>query len=92
MIEARESVLNTDAQGREALIVEATLRSDCGSDDSGIHLRRFVAGLAALIIHICHIAEQEQTRPDEDVARLDERSHLAATLWTIAIVKVADAA
>jgi hypothetical protein len=69
MLEARERVLNADAQGGEAFVVLATLRSDSGSDAIRIQLRSAPASLDAIIRRVCHVSQQEQPRLQEDRAR-----------------------
>jgi len=91
MLEARERVLYTDAQCREALIVLAALLCDCCTDSGWIELGRAEAALDAIIRGVCHVSQEEEIRLQVDRSREIQRSRLRATARTVAHVDVAEA-
>jgi hypothetical protein len=93
VLEARERMLNALTSTAEGDVVRA---SSCGLCFASRNCQREflhdVSCLAALITSIRDVTEEEEIGMEEHVARFVERCDLAASLWLVASIHVAEAA
>ena len=93
VLEARERMLNALTSTAEGDVVRA---SSCGLCFASRNCHREflhdVSRLAALITSIRDVTEEEEIGMEEHVARFVERCNLAASLWLVASIHVAEAA